>query len=46
MVHPPERRLKPVPRSALAWHAGGRTAGRGAIRSNPAHLKEMIEERH
>jgi hypothetical protein len=24
MVHPPERRLKPVPLPALVWHAGER----------------------
>jgi len=28
MVHPPERRLKPVPFPALARHAGGRNPKR------------------
>jgi hypothetical protein len=39
MVHPSERRLKPVPRPALAWHAGGRN-----LRDGERYLVKIFKE--
>ena len=39
MVHPSERRLKPAPRSALAWHAGERN-----LRDGERYLMKIFKE--
>ena len=39
MVHPSERRLKPVPRPALAWHAGERN-----LRDGERYLVKIFKE--